>query len=113
MFNSSKILFLLIFIANFYLYGCASPAQQAASQRQKQWQAEQNQRNAYQSLVNKCEGYGFKSGTTAFAQCLQQAEQQVVIENAMRAQHNYQSQQQQQQQQFKKAQCYFSGKWDC
>ena len=70
------------------------------------------QRNAFQSLVNKCEGYGFKSGTTAFAQCLQQAEQQLVIENAMRAQQNYQSQQYQQQQ-FKKAQCYFSGKWDC
>ena len=95
-----------------FLVGCASPQQQAAYQYQQQSQAEQNQRNAFQSLVNKCEGYGFKSGTTPFAQCLQQAEQQLVIENAMRAQQNYQSQQYQQQQ-FKKAQCFFSGKWDC
>ena len=53
-----------------FLVGCASPQQQAAYQYQQQSQAEQNQRNAFQSLVNKCEGYGFKSGTTAFAQCL-------------------------------------------
>jgi hypothetical protein len=108
----NKFLSLVAISLTLFLSGCASPQQQAAYQYQQQSQAEQNQRNVFQSLVNKCEGYGFKSGTTAFAQCLQQAEQQLVIENAMRAQQNHQSQQYQQQQ-FKKAQCYFSGKWDC
>jgi hypothetical protein len=103
---------IFIFLPLTALVGCASPEQQAAYQRQQQWQAEQNQRNAYQSLVNKCESYGFKRGTTPFAQCLQQAEQQAVIERAMRDQQNRQALQQQQQQ-FRKAQCYFSGKWDC
>jgi outer membrane biogenesis lipoprotein LolB len=92
-----------------FLSGCASPEQRAAYQRQQQWQAEQNQRSAFQSFVKKCEGYGFKSGTTAFAQCLQQAEQQSVIENAMQGQQNQQSPQQH----FKRAQCYASGKLDC
>ena len=94
------------------LVGCASRAQRDAYDRQQQLQAEQARRNAFQSLVNKCEGYGFKRGTTPFAQCLQQAEQQAVMEGAMLYQQNLQAQQQQEQM-FRKAQCHFSGKMDC
>lgn len=107
-----EIKLLAVIIFALLVGACASPEQQAAYRRQQQMQAEQIRRNAFQMLVNKCEAYGFKSGTTAFAQCLQQAEQQAVIESAVRSQQEYQSQQQQQQL-FKKAQCHFSGKIDC
>ena len=110
MYHKAKITLLISAVT--LLSACASPQQMAAQARQQQYQAQQ-ERIAYESrLTSKCTNYGFKPGTTAFAQCLQQAEQQESMDNAVKFQQNVQNQQVQQQQ-FKKAQCYFSGRLDC
>jgi len=63
-------------------------------------------------LASKCDGFGFRRGTTEFSQCLQQAEQQELLNNAVQMQQN-QINQQNQQRHFRAAQCYASGRFDC
>lgn len=45
-------------------------------------------------LTARCQQYGFQTGTTAFAQCLQQAEQQETVNNAILWQQDQQQRQQ-------------------
>jgi hypothetical protein len=107
-----KVQITLVISAVAFLSACASPQQIAEQARQQQYQA-QLAKMEYESRMNsKCANYGFKSGTTEFAQCLQQAEQQESMDNAVKFQQNVQNQQYRQQQ-FQKAQCYFSGRMDC
>jgi len=56
------------------------------------------QQSYAERLAARCDGYGFQRGTTAFAQCMQQADSQTQAENA--------SSNQQVQQHFKNAQCW-------
>jgi hypothetical protein len=62
--------------------------------------------------MQKCDAYGFKRGTTPFAQCLQQVEQQESIDAANAMQANELARQNQERL-FRKSQCYFSGRLDC
>jgi len=70
------------------LPACATPEQRAAYERQQQYQAEQARIQAQQArqqylsqLGSKCAQYGFKTGTDAYAQCVQNAEQQDEARN--------------------------------
>lgn len=108
--QSSKILILILFSS--VLSGCASPEQRAAYEREQQEQARQMEQSRVAALRNKCLQYGFKSGTTQFAQCLQQAEQQEAMNNAIRWQQN-QEVNRERQEAFKRAQCHFTGRMDC
>ena len=108
--QAGKILILIFSLS--ILYGCASPEQRAAYEREQQEQARQREQSRVAALKYKCLQYGFKSGTTQFAQCLQQAEQQEAMNNAIIWQQNLQAQQQQQEA-FKRAQCHFTGRMDC
>jgi hypothetical protein len=80
-----------------------------AQERMAQQQIEQQKRNARYS---KCDSYGFKRGTTPFAQCLQQTEQQESIDAANQMQANELARQNQERL-FRKSQCYASGRLDC
>jgi ABC-type transport system involved in cytochrome bd biosynthesis fused ATPase/permease subunit len=88
---------------------CASPEQQRQAQRQAQQQVQQAQQNYQEGLASRCDGYGFQRGTTAFSQCMQNADSQAKQEN----QYYQQQFQQQQRETFKRAQCYSSGRLDC
>jgi len=69
-----------------------------------------------ESKMKKCDGYGFKRGTTPFAQCMQQIEQQQAIQDSMDLSIQIQQNEifrQTQQDHFRKAQCHFSGRMDC
>jgi hypothetical protein len=69
-----------------------------------------------ESKMKKCDGYGFKRGTTPFAQCMQQVEQQQAMQDSMDLAIQIQQNEinrQFQQEQFRKAQCHFSGRMDC
>ena len=97
----SKVEVALLLGSVLLLAACATPEQRAAQARQQQYQAAQAQRNAIENrriylvgLGKKCVEYGFKTGTTAYAQCIQNAEQQneafIQNQNAI----NYQQSQQ-------------------
>lgn len=105
--NQASKIFALSFLLSI-LSGCVSPEQRAAYREQ----ARQYEQSRFEALRNKCLQYGFQSGTTAFAQCLQQAEQQEIMTNAIRLQQEEQYQQQQRDT-FRRAQCYFAGRLDC
>lgn len=69
-----------------------------------------------ESKMKKCDGYGFKRGTTPFAQCIQQIEQQQAMQDSMDLSIQIQQNEiarQTQQEYFRKAQCHFSGRMDC
>lgn len=73
--------------------------------------------NAYQagiaeSKMKRCDGYGFNRGTTPFAQCMQQVEQQESMDTVIQMQQN-EIARQNQQEYFRKAQCYATGRLDC
>lgn len=120
----SKIAFTFIFVT--FLVGCTTPEQAQYQAQQRQYQAQQAQLQAQQAreayFVNlnaKCDGYGFQRGTTAFAQCLQQAEQQDSMDSALRMQRDALFIQQnaisnqQQQPAFQQANCFASGRLNC
>ena len=87
-----KILTSFFFLA--LLSSCASPEQQAAERQQQLAQSAQRQRVMIERLSAKCQQYGFQQGTNAFANCLQQAEQQEDMNNALMWQQQQQSYQQ-------------------
>ena len=91
---------------------CASPEEQAAREQQRQAADEQSRKNAFRSLIKKCEGYGFQRGTTPFAQCLQQAEAQKKMDEAVKLQADELARQDSARR-WRKAQCYASGRLDC
>ena len=71
------------------------------------------QQNAIiEAKMQKCDAYGFKRGTTPFAQCLQQIEQQEAIDSANQMQAN-ELNRQASERQWRKTQCYASGRLDC
>ena len=79
-----KITFALIFVT--LLIGCTTPERRAELDRQAQYRAQQAQDEYVERLNSKCVGYGFQRGTTAFAQCMQQAEQQESMNSALQLQ---------------------------
>lgn len=90
--------FPILFMGATLLMGCASDAD--IHRRQQEFL-----RVKYSQIQSACDRYGFKSGTVAYSQCLQQQEAQWNSD--------YNDSVRQTQQQFKKAQCYFSGRLDC
>ena len=69
-----------------------------------------------ESKMKKCDGYGFKRGTTPFAQCMQQIEQQQAMQDSMDLSIQIQQNEifrQTQQDHFRKAQCYATGRMNC
>jgi hypothetical protein len=57
------------------LLGCSSPEKRAARERERQAQSLAAEERWRLSLGQKCEYYGFESGTPAFASCLMQVDQ--------------------------------------
>lgn len=101
------------------LQGCDTVASdQAAAQRARDAQEQQRRSAAdwLQQVKQRCAGYGFQPGSTAFAQCLQneahQAEAMQQGRNLMIQQGDAQSARDQQEQ-FRRAQCYGTGRLDC
>ena len=84
----------LAVVTALLLTACASPQQRAAYAEQQRYQAEQARNAHFEGLTARCQQYGFQTGTTAFAQCLQQAEQQEIVNNAIRWQQDQQQRQQ-------------------
>jgi hypothetical protein len=64
--RSAMLLFSIGFLA-----GCMTPEQRAERNEQMRQQREEQNAAYYQFLISKCEGYGFRNGTDAFAQCVQ------------------------------------------
>jgi hypothetical protein len=79
-----KIALMLMFAT--FLVGCTTPEQRAEKDRQKQYRAQEAEQANTARLNVKCAGYGFQRGTTAFAQCMQQAEQQQAMDAALQMQ---------------------------
>ena len=77
---------------------CASPEEIKKNQelRAKQYRAQ---------LEYKCDALGFKSGTTAYAQCLQQADRDAIHDERARNERSncY----------FRMSQCFSTGRLDC
>ena len=92
----------------FARISCISDAN-AKEARDIQVQQQQATQNRY---LSKCDGYGFTRGTTAYAQCLQQAETQDSIDSANQMQAN-ELHRQNQERLFRKSQCYLSARTDC
>ena len=110
-FTSSKRLLLIIFPV-VVLSACASPEQRQAWEREQQYKNQQAAQAAAQRLINQCDGYGFKRGTTAFSQCLQQAaanEQAQATMDAMARKGTPADPQYW----FNKSRCYSTGRLDC
>ena len=98
------------------LQGCSTvESDQAATQRAVEARAQQI-RAVAQQINQRCAGYGFQPGSTAFAQCLQnevhQAEAIQQSRNMMIQQGDAQAARDQQEQ-FRRAQCYATGRLDC
>ena len=103
-------------ISALLLQGCSSVERdQAATQRAIESRAQQIRAMA-QQINERCAGYGFQPGTTAFSQCLQnevhQAEAIQQSRNMMIQQGDAQAARDQQEQ-FRRAQCYATGRLDC
>ena len=77
---------------------CASP-----EEREKNQELEAKQYRA--QLEHKCDAFGFKSGTTAYAQCLQQADRDAIQDKKARNERAncY----------FRMSQCFSTGRLDC
>ena len=76
-----------------------------------------NNAKAYEEVIvetkrKKCDGYGFQRGTAAFAQCMQQIEQQESMDSAIQMQQN-ELNRQEQERNLIRTQCYLSGKLIC
>lgn len=118
--NMKKIMFFLKMLIKFtlliffghILVACMTSEQMAANAENARQQAVANREIYLQRLGDRCRKYGFTSGTTAYAQCIQNAEQQDDAQNANMIQLNMQSQQLQQQQ-FQRAGCFATGRLDC
>lgn len=84
--------------------------------REESRQAAENAQQAQQALLQKfrfkCDAYGFKSGTTEYSVCLQQAEQQELLNSTMQMQLD-QARYLNSQENFRRASCLLLGKWDC
>ncbi len=65
-----------------------------------------------ESKMKKCDGYGFKRGSTPFAQCLQQIENQELMDASVQMQRN-ELNRQEQERNIQKSQCFLAGRWDC
>lgn len=85
---------------------------QDANARDQQDLARQKQMAKVEMFRQRCDGYGFRRGTTEFSQCLQQAEQQQTMDNAVQMQAN-ELNRQNQERLFRKSQCYLTGRLDC
>ena len=107
-----KVKITLVFIFATLLAGCTTPEQRAEKDRQAQYRAQQAQQANTARLNAKCAGYGFQRGTTAFAQCMQQAEQQDSVDSAIQMQQN-ELNRQEQERNLIRTQCYLSGKLIC
>ena len=83
-----------------------------ASREQIQAQQEQAVRARLQRLMSQCDGYGFQRGTTAFSQCLQQAEANEQAQDTLDA-INRKGTPQDPNYWFKKSQCFSTGRLDC
>ena len=102
----------LVFIFATLLAGCTTPEQRAEKDRQKEYR-EQQAAQANTALLNaKCAGYGFQRGTTAFAQCMQQAEQQQSMDSALQMQKNELDRQEKERIKHRNK-CWLLGKLEC
>lgn len=94
------------------LSACATPEQRQAWDRQQQFEQQRAAEAAAQRLVNQCDAFGFKRGTTAFSQCLQQAaanEQAQATMDAIARRGTPQDPAYW----FNKSRCYATGRLDC
>jgi hypothetical protein len=96
-FQKIKHLFATLFLGSLTLItlsACTTPEERQAQQRQ--YKAE---------LQAKCDEFGFKRGTNAYAQCLQKADRDAIDDKRERNQRSncY----------MKQSQCYASGRVDC
>lgn len=71
-----RYLFVVLMLA-----GCATPEQRAREQQQRNYQYSQ-------ALQSRCDGYGFKRGEPAFANCLQQLDMAIRQQRAVREAQN-------------------------
>ena len=107
-----KVKIALIFIFATLLAGCTTPEQRAEQDRQEQYRAQQAQLANTARLNAKCAGYGFQRGTTAFAQCMQQAEQQQAMDSVLLMQKNELDRQEKERIDHRNK-CWAMGKLDC
>jgi hypothetical protein len=75
-----------LLMASAILLACATPEEQAVKRREQQIEKENARKIFLLTLSKKCKDYGFKSGTTEFSQCLQQAEQQEILSRSVKLQ---------------------------
>ena len=73
---SGKSLWLWISVL-IAVIGCASPEQRAAQERQQATEMALQAARIRTAMENKCKGYGFKQGTSEYANCLMQMDQRV------------------------------------
>lgn len=103
-------------LSALFLQGCDTVASdQIATQRAIESRAQQI-RALTQQINERCAGYGFQPGTTAFSQCLQNEAHQAEAMQQGRNMMNMQADQQierDRQEQFRRAQCYATGKLNC
>ena len=83
-----------------------------ARDKERQAQVQQQQMSKLQYFQSRCDAYGFKRGTTEFAQCLQQAEAQQSMDNSIQMQ-QIQNNNINAQENFRRAGCYATGRLDC
>ena len=87
-----KIRFISFFLLTLLVVGCAAPEWKAHCKSVSGFSNQMNCRqNAdaehnLQILGNTCTSYGFEKGTTAFAQCLMQIDQQNTINQQLQSQ---------------------------
>jgi hypothetical protein len=96
-FQKNKYLFATFFLGIFTLItlsACTTPEERQAQQRQYKAQ-----------LQAKCDEFGFKRGTNAYAQCLQKADRDSIEDKRARNERGncY----------IRQSQCYASGRIDC
>jgi hypothetical protein len=111
-----KVKITLLFIFSTLLASCATPEERAERARQWQYEAQLAQQAFVEKLNAKCIGYGFQPGTTAFAQCLQQAEQQAEQQESMNTALKMQQDElkrQKSERDWQTFQCYLKGRVDC
>ena len=89
-------------------FACTSRADRLESEDR----ASEKRMTQLQGYASKCDTYGFRRGTNQFAQCLQQAERQQSIDDAIETQ-QYQYDRQRREQLFRQSQCHFSGRTNC
>ena len=80
---SCKVKFAFIVMVSALLTSCSTPQEEAKQAREEQYRQKQAQQANSKRLNAKCIGYGFQRGTTAFAQCIQQVEQQEATSQAL------------------------------